>query len=300
MQMEDMRFITKLGRGAHGSVYLFENEDVELVACKSVDKKFKKHAKREVGILKRVSHRNIVGYLRDITFKENLMIFMEFANYGTLETLISFFKKNRLRVKNWLAWSAFTQVLDALSYLHSKNIVHRDIKPSNILLNKNLVGSKEIIEFKICDFSLATITGDEIFIKSSSLIGTPYYMAPEIVNKVKYDATIDVWSLGVCMYELFRLKKPFSGEVSSELSEEILNKEIKSIPYCFDADLNDMVLLCLKKSSRPSSSTLCKIPEISVRIHSFRETHQLASYKKIEITPALEKKELSTWPPTPN
>eukprot|EP00866_Antonospora_locustae_P001819 jgi/Antlo1/1819/952 len=299
--MEDMKFITKLGRGAHGSVYLFENENIELVACKSIDKKFKKHARREVSILKQISHKNIIRYLKDFCFRDNLMIFMEFANYGTLETLISFFRKNRLRVKNWLAWSAFVQLLDGLSYLHAMNIIHRDIKPSNVLLNKVFAGSLEIIEFKICDFSLATVTGDEVFIRSSSLVGTPYYMAPEIVNKNKYDATVDVWSLGVCMYELFKLKKPFNGEASAELSEEIVYKEISTIPYCFDTDLSDAILQCMKKKERPSSEALCMIPEVYSRINTLRKAYNSGSCdSSIEMGPNVKGKEVPAWPPTPN
>lgn len=296
-----MRFITKLGRGSHGSVYLFEDENVELVACKSIDKKFRKHAKIEISLLKKISHTNIIKYLYNTTFKENLMIFMEFANYGTLETLISFFKKNKLRVKTWLAWSAFVQIIDALSYLHAIKIIHRDIKPSNILLNKKLINCKEIIEFKICDFSLATmIEQDDIFIKSSSLIGTPYYMAPEIINKTSYDSTIDIWSLGVCIYELFRLKKPFCGQSSTELSGEIVMKDIKNVPYCFDMSLNNMILMCLRKKNRPSSIKICKMPDVYSRLKIFKKAQVIDDYEDSNVKPNIKGIEVAAWPPTPN
>lgn len=265
--MDKYKFIARLGRGTHGSVYLFENENKKLLACKSMDKRFIKRADAEICILKSINHINIIKYVKHYPNETSTFIFMEYANYGTLESLISFFKKRKLRIKKWLAWSCFVQLVNGISYLHSKNIAHRDIKPANILLNKRIVKNKEIIEFKICDFSLSTNISN--LSKKNSIIGTPYYMAPEIILRKGYDERIDVWGIGVCLYELISLSKPFKGPETEKLNSEILEKEIKEVPNCYDSDLENKVLMCLLKEGRPSISELKKSKEIQPKIDGF-------------------------------
>lgn len=267
--MNDYKFITNLGRGTHGSVYLFEIDDGSLISCKSIDKRFVKRAKSEICLLKSLNHINIVKYLKHQSFADSSFIFMEYANYGSLECLINFFKKRKLKIKNWLAWSCFVQLINGISYLHSKNIAHRDIKPSNILLNKRIVNNQEVIEFKICDFSLSTsITSLK---NKDSIIGTPYYMAPEVILKKGYDERIDVWGLGVCMYELLSLKKPFQEPETIKLNEEILTKIITKVPRCDDRLLESKILMCLQKEDRSSIFDLRISSCISKKIALFTE-----------------------------
>ncbi|RVD93343.1 NEK kinase [Tubulinosema ratisbonensis] len=267
--MHEYKFITNLGKGTHGSVFLFEKEDGELISCKSIDKKFIRRAKSEINLLKSLNHVNIIKYINHQSSTDISYIFMEYANYGSLECLINFFKKRNLKIKNWLAWSCFTQLINGISYLHSKNIAHRDIKPSNILLNKRIIKNQEIIEFKICDFSLSTqITSLK---NKTSIIGTPYYMAPEVIKRKGYDEKIDVWGLGVCLYELITLEKPFKGSHTLNLNDEILTKLITKVPKCNDKILECKILTCLKKEERPSIFDLRISKSISKKICLFNE-----------------------------
>ncbi|KCZ79683.1 NEK protein kinase [Anncaliia algerae PRA339] len=268
--MEKHKFITKLGEGTHGKVYLFEDLGCRLLACKSVNKKYIKRAEVEINILKSIEHINIIKYVKHYYY-ENTYIFMEYANYGSLECLIKFFTKRKLKVKNWLAWSCFAQIINGISYLHSKNIAHRDIKTSNILLHKKMHGNQEIVEFKICDFSLSTNINN--LRNKDSIIGTPYFMAPEVILKEGYDERIDVWGLGVCLYELLALKKPFEGPQTVKLHEEILTKIISKVPRCADKYLESKIILCLQKTSRPSIYDLRVSKLINKKITMFMEMY---------------------------
>jgi NIMA (never in mitosis gene a)-related kinase len=97
-------------------------------------------------------------------------------------------------------WKIIIEICYALHYLHQNNIVHRDLKPSNILLHKGSV--------KLCDFGVSCKIDDKLG-RAYSLVGTPYYLSPEIVNNKPYDTKVDVWSLGCVLYELIHLTPAF-------------------------------------------------------------------------------------------
>jgi len=93
------------------------------------------------------------------------------------------------------------QMISALHYLHSNKIIHRDMKPQNILIGPDR-------QLKLCDFGFArALTQQSLTL--TSVKGTPLYMAPELVQEQPYDHTVDLWSLGVILYELFRGEPPF-------------------------------------------------------------------------------------------
>jgi calcium-dependent protein kinase len=106
------------------------------------------------------------------------------------------------------------QVLLGLNYMHKKNIVHRDIKPENLLLE-----SKEItnMNIKITDFGFAKCYDPFNFEGLDDVLGSPLYMAPEVVKKLKYDTKIDIWSLGIVAYILLSGRPPFSGKSKDEI-----------------------------------------------------------------------------------
>lgn len=264
--MENYKFIEKLGRGTHGTVYLLKvhSENNKYVVCKSVMPKYTLHAEREIDILSKLNHRRIVRFLDSMQVDNSIFIIMEYVNYGTLEKMICYFSKSNVRPKLSLAWSAFSQIADALYYLHSKRIIHRDIKPANILINKFWVRESEYLEFKLCDFSLSTSLED--LVDDGSTIGTPFYMAPEMVAKQKYDATIDVWGLGVVVYEILNLKKPFVGNNRRELYQSILTKDIAKEVICNDATLSELIQLCLVKKERICSKWIAKSEKVRLNL----------------------------------
>lgn len=135
--MENYRFIEKIGRGTHGSVYLLKSQEGNSrVVCKSMPSKYKTHANNEIDILNKMNHRRVVKIIESMEIKSSVFIILEYANFGSLEKMIEYFSRQTLRPGTGLAWSLLSQLSDALYYMHSKKILHRDIKPANILVNK--------------------------------------------------------------------------------------------------------------------------------------------------------------------
>lgn len=114
------------------------------------------------------------------------------------------------------------QILRGLNYMHKKNIAHRDIKPENILL-----ASKDIdnLELKITDFGFAKCYDPEQGGLTETL-GSPLYMAPEIIKKLPYDCSVDIWALGVMTYIMLSGKPPFKGKSKDDVFVEITTKNI--------------------------------------------------------------------------
>lgn len=145
----------------------------------------------EVDVLRKLKHKNIVGLLNYFDEPEFYSIVLEYVDGGELFDRVV--EKTYYNEKE--ARDAVLEGLSALRYMHEIDICHRDIKPENLLM-----ASKESdSDLKLCDFGFAMhTTGDDM----DEVCGTPGYMAPEILNGVKYGKIVDVWSFGVVMYIL--------------------------------------------------------------------------------------------------
>lgn len=142
-------------------------------------------------------------------------------------------------------------MIDGLAHLHSQNILHRDLKPRNIFLTTN--ASKEMV-FKIGDFGVSK-TG----MFAETALGTPYYLAPEIVQGRPYSSPADVWSLGCVMYEAACGRPPFPGKSLKELLFSIVKRDLGGMDGV-DVVVSKWVQECLRKDpvSRPAASQLKK------------------------------------------
>ena len=128
---------------------------------------------------------------------------MDFCEFGDLFSLLQSVKKKKVFVNEDIIWNIAIQVSVGLNYLHSKKIIHRDIKLLNLFMTKD----KKI---KIGDMGMSIIFDEEELIHSR--VGTPLYIAPELVKKEKYDYKIDIWSLGCSLYHLAKTVPPFTDE----------------------------------------------------------------------------------------
>lgn len=174
----------------------------------------------EANILGTVEHQNIVKVIDSYENEHNVHMVMELVEGGELFDHI----KNNGPVVEEKAKHYFQQLVDGVSYLHSKGITHRDLKPENILLNNK----KNPTVLKITDFGLSRFVSETSLMET--LVGTPSYLAPEILEPRKgYTKKVDAWSLGCILFILLGGYPPFS----SENAEEDLYTSIKSGNYTF-------------------------------------------------------------------
>lgn len=223
-----------LGRGTFGQVSLVKhNLNENFYAMKHMKKDKLMMALNslstiynEINIHSRLVHSNIIKILNVNETSEAFDLIMEYANGGSLFGLI---KRSRgLSEKN--AHKYFFQVANAINFLHENNILHRDLKPENILLDAN-----DNDQTKLCDFGWSIELSSR---NRSTYCGTMEYMAPEIVNKGNYDKAVDIWSLGVLLYELIHGYSPFRAIYNYNDSNEVV-ANIKSMHFKFDKTISE-------------------------------------------------------------
>ena len=151
--------------------------------------------------------------------------------------------------------------------MHSKNILHRDIKSQNIFITKTGI-------LKLGDFGIAKQL--ESTMLTGTITGTPYNMAPEVCAGKKYDSKADVWSIGVILYELITLKKPFDGDNVQDLFKAIIHKALDPLPSDVDSDLRMLTGAMLNKdhNKRPDLFEISKMPCVKKAIMKFVEENQ--------------------------
>ena len=192
-------YINDISSGSFGSVIKAINKNTgEEVAIKRINKLLDKidifKIKEEINILKRLNHSNILKYYDYIETNGNLYIIMEELKGGTLKDWI---KKNKNENINEEKISLIIKnILSAISYLHNMNMCHRDIKPENIMFKNNY----DINSIKLIDFGLSVTNfydyGEQTY------CGTFFYMAPEQLENNFYSKLIDIWSIGIILYQL--------------------------------------------------------------------------------------------------
>ncbi|CAH8658228.1 unnamed protein product [Heterobilharzia americana] len=207
------------------------------VAIKVIDKlrfptKREAQLKNEVSILRNLNHPGVVNLERMFETPKRVFVVMEKLAGDMLEMILGS-PQGRLteRVTKYLV----TQILIALRYLHLRSIVHCDLKPENVLLaipphrDVNNLGLPEVTEntaqqfpqIKLCDFGFARIIGDKSFRRS--IVGTPAYLAPEVLKNRGYNRGIDMWSVGVILYVSLSGTFPFNEE--EDIAEQIENAD---------------------------------------------------------------------------
>jgi len=212
-------YICILGNGAFGKVRLYRDRLCKTMkfAIKTIKKEGLTQTMRdcileEVSILRELDHPNIVKYYE--TYEDDLYIHivMEYLQGEDLFKVITNRKHNKYTEKD--ASEIIKQVLKAVLFIHNKKIVHRDIKPENILFSV----PGDYTSLKLIDFGLST----HHFTKKQ-VVGSPYYMAPEII-KGNFSFKTDNWSIGVILFVLMTGKYPFTGEDQKSVFNKIQNE----------------------------------------------------------------------------
>ncbi|XP_065667362.1 serine/threonine-protein kinase Nek1 isoform X7 [Hydra vulgaris] len=272
MSIENYIIGKLIGKGSYGEVNLAQSKvDKKWYVIKSIDlhnasKKERLFAQQEVDILSKLYHPNIVSYKESFQFDNGcLAIVMVYCEGGDLYTRL----KEQAKLGQYLSETQvvewFIQIAMALQYMHNENILHRDLKTQNIFLSKTKI-------IKLGDLGIARVLENN-FDMATTMIGTPYYMSPELFSNKPYNTKSDIWALGCCVYEMITLKHAFNASDMNSLVYKILKGKLPSMPQHYSQDLQEIIktMLMHNPTSRPSAARLLRYPYIKSHIVLFLE-----------------------------
>ena len=242
-KIKDFEILKELGCGSFGRVFLARHLKTKvLYAIKAIDKQNKTNIdekpyfRRELEVMYKIHHPNVVKLFGHFEDNKYCYFIMEFISRGNVYNLLTLDKKKILSTK--LVATIMKDVISATYFLHNMNppIIHRDIKPENVLLNEGMVA-------KLTDFGWSNYIQEEK--ERKTVCGTPIYLAPEIIKEQGHDERVDIWCIGVLLFELITGSVPFRGNDIETLKSNILHLKI-TWPKEMNPDAKDLISKILK------------------------------------------------------
>ncbi|KAJ3894826.1 hypothetical protein GG344DRAFT_40052, partial [Lentinula edodes] len=231
-----------LGKGAFGQVYRAlnwatgETVAIKQISLNNIPASELSSIMSEISLLKNLRHPNIVKYKGFVKTRMHLYIILEFCENGSLSQIGKRFGK----FPEGLVGVYVSQVLEGLCYLHEQGVIHRDIKGANILTNKD--GT-----VKLADFGVASSTAIPSGSSSAEVVGSPYWMAPEVIEQSGATTASDIWSLGCVVIELLEGSPPYSFLDPMPALWRIVQDDCPPIPEGASAVVKDFLACCFQK-----------------------------------------------------
>ncbi|CAM9610722.1 unnamed protein product [Lampetra planeri] len=266
--MEKYTILKKIGEGSYGKALLARIKEsgqqcvIKEINLTKMKAKDRESSQKEVVLLSKMRHPNVVTFMESFQDHVKLCIVMEYCEGGDLLQRINSQRGVLFSEDQVLNW--FVQICLAVKHIHDRKVLHRDIKAQNIFLTNN----KSSI--KLGDFGIARILTNTMEL-ARTCIGTPYYLSPEICENCPYNNKSDIWSLGCVLYELCTLNHPFEGNSLRHLVMKICQGSYKPLSSRYSYDIRNVLAQMLKTNprDRPSINTiLCKC-FLSSRIQKF-------------------------------
>ncbi|KAF9098394.1 signal transducing kinase of the PAK [Mortierella sp. AM989] len=258
------RSLVKIGQGASGGVYTaYQNGTNLSVAIKQMN--LEQQPKKdliinEILVMKESSHKNIVNYIDSFLHRGDLWVVMEYMEGGSLTEVVTTNEMADPQIG-----AVCRETLLGLEHLHSKGVIHRDIKSDNVLLALN--GDIKLTDFGFCA-QLKESQG-----KRTTMVGTPYWMAPEVVTRKEYGPKVDIWSLGIMAIEMLEGEPPYLNENPLRALYLIATNGTPSLqnPDKVSTDFTDFLQQSLEvdPEKRPTATELLRHPFIT-KAHSVR------------------------------
>ena len=269
------KVIQLLGEGSFGKAYLCEKDSSDMkyvikqILTEGMTQKEKDDVFNEAKILGKLDHQNIIKFIEFFESpkpRPTLNIVTEYADGGDLSEKIKMQNNKPFTESEILDY--FTQICLALKHIHEKKIIHRDLKSGNIFLMKSGL-------VKLGDFGISK-GFEKTMEKAKTMVGTPYYLSPEILENKPYDSKTDIWSLGVLLYEMMTFKMPFNANSLPMLSMKIMKGNYPPPPSVYTKDLREIVSKCLNvnPSKRPKIQDILRMPIVKNRILNFLDEIQ--------------------------